>query len=130
MINVSQKSWFSLSLEINDSVNLDLINFKFYNYLIGSTEINGKYIFYFESINKKFVNKILDLELKEYNFEIENLKYENWHKKYQDSFRPLDINQCFKIVPHWYDIESNSKIDYIRIIPGMAFGTGHHETTH
>ena len=45
MINVSQKSWFSLSLEINDSVNLDLINFKFYNYLIGSTEINGKYIF-------------------------------------------------------------------------------------
>ena len=72
MINVSQKSWFSLSLEINDSVNLDLINFKFYNYLIGSTEINGKYIFYFESINKKFVNKILDLELKEYNFEIEN----------------------------------------------------------
>ena len=129
MINVSQKSWFSLSLEINDSVNLDLINFKFYNYLIGSTEINGKYIFYFESINKKFVNKILESELKEYDFEIENLKYENWHKKYQDSFRPIDINQSLKIVPHWYDIESNSKIDYIRIIPGMAFGTGHHETT-
>ena len=129
MINISQKSWFSLSLEITDSVNLDLLNFKFYNYLIGSTELNGKYLFYFESVNEKIIKKIIDSELKEYDFVIENLKFENWHKKYQDSFKSIDINQNLKIVPHWYDIENNHEIDYIRIVPGMAFGTGHHETT-
>lgn len=129
MINVSQKSWFSLTIEITDLVNLDLLNFKFYNYLIGSTEINGKYIFYFESMNEKIIKKILVSELKEYDFVIENLKFENWHKKYQDSFKPININQNLKIVPHWYDIDNNHEIDYIRIVPGMAFGTGHHETT-
>ena len=32
------------------------------------------------------------------------------------------------IVPDWYNIE-NKSIEHIRIIPGMAFGTGNHETT-
>ena len=129
MKNISQKSWFSLSIENNNSINLDFLYFKFYKYLIGTTELNGKYIFYFDSSNIKIVKKILDSKLKEFNFEIKNLKYENWHKKYQENFQIIDINHKLKIVPDWYDIDYNHDIDYIRIVPGMAFGTGHHETT-
>ena len=32
------------------------------------------------------------------------------------------------IVPDWYDT-TNERMDCIKIIPGMAFGTGNHETT-
>ena len=129
MKNISQKNWFSLSIEKNDSINLDLVYAKLYNYLIGTNEINGKYIFYFDSVNKIKIRKIINSKLKQYTFKIQKLKYENWHKKYQDNFKIININDNLKIVPYWYDISNENEIDFIRILPGMAFGTGHHETT-
>ena len=129
MKNISQKNWFSLSIEKNDSINLDLVYAALYNYLIGSNEINGKYIFYFDSVNEIKVRKIINSKLKNYTFIIQKLKYENWHKKYQDNFKIININDNLKIVPYWYDISNENEIDFIRILPGMAFGTGHHETT-
>lgn len=129
MKNISQKNWFSLSIEKNDSINLDLVYAALYNYLIGSNEINGKYIFYFDSVNEIKVRKIINSKLKQYTFKIKKLKYENWHKKYQDNFKIININDNLKIVPYWYDISNENEIDFIRILPGMAFGTGHHETT-
>ena len=129
MKNISQKNWFSLSIEKNDSINLDLVYAKLYNYLIGTNEINGKYIFYFDSANEIKVRKIINSKLKQYTFKIKKLKYENWHKKYQDNFKIININDNLKIVPYWHDISNENEIDFIRILPGMAFGTGHHETT-
>lgn len=129
MKNISQKNWFSLSIEKNDSINLDLVYAALYNYLIGSNEINGKYIFYFDSVNEIKVRKIINSKLKQYTFKIQKLKYENWHKKYQDNFKIININDNLKIVPYWHDISNENEIDFIRILPGMAFGTGHHETT-
>lgn len=129
MKNISQKNWFSLSIEKNDSINLDLVYAALYNYLIGSNEINGKYIFYFDSVNEIKVRKIINSKLKQYTFKIKKLKYENWHKKYQDNFKIININDNLKIIPYWYDISNENEIDFIRILPGMAFGTGHHETT-
>ena len=129
MKNISQKKWFSLSIEKNDSINLDLVYAKLYNYLIGTNEINGKYIFYFDSVNKIKIRKIINSKLKQYTFKIQKLKYENWHKKYQDNFKIININDNLKIVPYWHDISNENEIDFIRILPGMAFGTGHHETT-
>tara|TARA_B100000676_G_C18069629_1_gene843413 strand:- start:2090 stop:2923 length:834 start_codon:yes stop_codon:yes gene_type:complete len=129
MKNISKKSWFSLSIEMNDTINLDLLYAKFYNYIIGSTELNGQYVFYFESKYSNLIKNILDSKFSTYNFLIKNLHYENWHEKYQENFQTVDINHKLKIVPDWYEIDDDDQIDYIRIVPGMAFGTGHHETT-
>ena len=74
MKNISQKNWFSLSIEKNDSINLDLVYAALYNYLIGSNEINGKYIFYFDSVNEIKVRKIINSKLKNYTFIIQKLK--------------------------------------------------------
>ena len=46
MKNIFQKNWFSLSIKNNKSINLDLVYAALYNYLIGSNEINGKYILF------------------------------------------------------------------------------------
>jgi len=129
MKNISQKSWFSLSIESDDLKNIDYVYIQFYNYMVGVTEEKNKFIFYFESNNKIVIKNILDNELKDYKFNFEEIQYQNWHKSYEKHFKPIKINHNLMIVPNWHEIDDSDNLDYIRIIPGMAFGTGHHETT-
>ncbi len=51
----------------------------------------------------------------------------NWNATWQARFKPLSIGKCFSIIPPW-EKASRGRIALI-IDPGMAFGTGHHETT-
>jgi len=52
---------------------------------------------------------------------------ENWHLAWQDYFRPLIIKDKLAIIPPWKE-NLSTEINII-IKPGMAFGTGHHEST-
>lgn len=129
MKNISQKSWFSLSINYNDIKNIDTLYTMFYNYTSGITEEKNRIIFYFESINRAIVNNILNNELKDYRFNFEDIHYQNWHTNFEKNFKPITINDNLMIVPNWYKNMDKDNTDYIKIIPGMAFGTGHHETT-
>jgi len=129
MKNVSKKSWFSLALDLKPQYNLDLIYSQFYHYMAGVTEEKDRFVFYFEHKNKKIINNIVHNHLADYEFETEDIKYQDWHKSYEEHFQPIQVNETLMIVPHWHEITNEDTIDYIRIMPGMAFGTGHHETT-
>jgi ribosomal protein L11 methyltransferase len=57
----------------------------------------------------------------------ETLANEDWHLAWQDHFKPIVINNKLAVIPYWDD---NIHAEFtIKIKPGMAFGTGHHETT-
>ena len=45
----------------------------------------------------------------------------------QQYFQPVRINHDLEVIPYWEN-RNEAKIT-IKIKPGMAFGTGHHETT-
>ena len=51
----------------------------------------------------------------------------DWNETWKKSFKPVDAGMRFTILPPW-DNPSGDRIPLI-IDPGMAFGTGHHETT-
>lgn len=51
----------------------------------------------------------------------------DWNESWKKSFKPVDAGQRFVILPPW-ERPSGERIPLI-IDPGMAFGTGHHETT-
>lgn len=51
----------------------------------------------------------------------------DWNESWKKSFRPVDVGKRFVIVPPW-EHPSGNRTPLI-IDPGMAFGTGHHETT-
>lgn len=51
----------------------------------------------------------------------------DWNESWKKKFQPIDVGGRFSILPPW-ERTSPGMINLI-IDPGMAFGTGHHETT-
>ena len=62
-----------------------------------------------------------------YTSETEGVEQEDWQNAWKKYYHAMDIGERLAIVPGWEDYRT----DRIRIVmdPGMAFGTGTHETT-
>jgi ribosomal protein L11 methyltransferase len=61
----------------------------------------------------------------EFSFKI--IPDQDWNIEWKQGFKPLDVGDRFTILPPWEEKHPH-RINLI-IDPGMAFGTGHHETT-
>ena len=123
MNNFSTKKWISVSIELNKKDDINFLYSNFCNDIIGTFENNGELVFYFHS---KIKDKINDIQNNK--FIIDDIKYDNWHKGFEQYFKPVKIDDQITIIPNWHSEEIDS-INCIRIKPGMAFGTGTHETT-
>lgn len=53
----------------------------------------------------------------------------DWLGEWKKSWQPVSVGRRFIIAPPWSEIEDAEERLVIRIEPGMAFGTGTHETT-
>ena len=88
------------------------------------------------NISALFEQKILEkditsaLNLIEYsNLSISELEETNWIESYQKNFQPIKFGKNLCVVPSW---EEGNKFDdkiIIKIDPGLAFGSGSHDTT-
>jgi len=54
---------------------------------------------------------------------------EDWLGEWKKSWQPVEVGRRFIIAPPWAEIANEHERIVIRIEPGMAFGTGTHETT-
>jgi ribosomal protein L11 methyltransferase len=54
---------------------------------------------------------------------------EDWLGEWKKSWQPVEVGERFIIAPPWSEIRDALDRIVIRIEPGMAFGTGTHETT-
>lgn len=54
---------------------------------------------------------------------------DDWKDKWKEYFKPAKITQHLVVKPTWEDYEKKEDELVIEIDPGMAFGTGTHETT-
>ena len=57
------------------------------------------------------------------------LKEEDWAECWKKYYKPLRIGKNIIIVPAWEDYNAEESDIIVKIDPGMAFGTGTHETT-
>jgi ribosomal protein L11 methyltransferase len=53
----------------------------------------------------------------------------DWLGEWKKSWQPVEVGERFIIAPPWSEIREQRERILIRIEPGMAFGTGTHETT-
>lgn len=54
---------------------------------------------------------------------------ETWANEYKKYYKPFRLGKHIHIVPTWIDEQPEEGDIFLRLDPGMAFGTGTHETT-
>ncbi len=80
---------------------------------------------------KAIINNLEQWNLKETDLRVNwaSVADQDWKESWKESFRPLHVGAECVILPPWEDPESFAAKEKIIINPGMAFGTGQHETT-
>ena len=63
----------------------------------------------------------------EYKLETNGIEQEDWQNAWKKYYHAMDIGQRLAIVPGWETYDTDRIV--ITMDPGMAFGTGTHETT-
>ena len=65
-----------------------------------------------------------------FHTELSECRYEDWAENWKKYFKPTKIGEKLLITPLWEKVE-REKTDRVEMLlePGMAFGTGTHETT-
>ena len=64
-----------------------------------------------------------------YEISLEGMKEEDWANSWKKYFKPVRIGKRLVVVPTWEKYEPSSNDIILEMDPGMAFGTGTHETT-
>jgi len=80
-----------------------------------------------EIIQKDVFNILKPFDVK-LDFQIRKILEEDWSNSWKEFFYPVEISEKIVIKPTWRELEKDYKI-IINIDPGMAFGSGSHETT-
>ena len=60
---------------------------------------------------------------------LQGVKEEDWSENWKQYYKPFRIGQHMVVKPTWEDFDLQEDDLLIEIDPGMAFGTGTHETT-
>lgn len=71
----------------------------------------------------------VNLPLEKDTFVLSEIADQNWRESWKKSFKPVLVQEIFAILPPWEEVKNFTQKYKIVIDPGMAFGTGQHETT-
>ena len=119
-----------ISSDIVDELDQDEKDWDFIDYpLLNSKE--GVFALRVYPENMEDANN-LKAELNEKNLGqclIEEKDDEDWANNWKKYYKPLEIGEKLAIVPEWEAYDNDKRI-VIKINPGMAFGTGSHESTY
>ncbi|GER94707.1 50S ribosomal protein L11 methyltransferase [hot springs metagenome] len=129
--------YYEFKISISDESKDALIEYLYSNGCLGIIEGSSNITAYF--LDTIGIDKITDFMqsarhlLRESGLN-NNLSYDyvfiserDWNESWKKKFKPINIGENLTIVPPWEE-NNNGRIGLI-IDPGMAFGTGHHETT-
>ena len=119
-----------ISSDIVDELDQDEKDWDFIDYpLLNSKE--GVFALRVYPENMEDANN-LKAELNEKNLGqclIEEKDDEDWANNWKKYYKPLEVGEKLAIVPEWEAYDNDKRI-VIKINPGMAFGTGTHESTY
>lgn len=100
----------------------------------GSVNITGYFdrLPHIEEVRSQLLDamRIYDLESSSvYEMNVREVPDEDWLGEWRKSWQPVEVGKRLIIAPPWAEIANDHSRIVIRIEPGMAFGTGTHETT-
>jgi len=145
MENNLKKSFWQLELKLLEKDKIDVIEFFNESGALGYHEVlyeenvtnnlqSDYHIlnFYFNEnfpIKPFLIMSMTLLKVEDYKSELSLVKYEDFLKSFQETFRKFKISDKIWILPPWDSKLENKEDIGIIINPSFAFGTGKHETT-
>lgn len=119
----------NLEEEVEEIAHIDLIDEE----LLQQDRTIGKIHFYLDvTSNPKeitdFLSELFDNAQIPYTLDMSLCKYEDWADNWKKYFKPTPIGNRLMIRPAWEPKQNTERIELI-LEPGLAFGTGTHETT-
>ena len=129
--------WFALDVDIDGAAHEAVEYALMEAGALGTETTDGAVVAYFaETPNRERVRNELFEALRIYELPSSSVRDMNlrevvdrdWLEEWKQSWQPVEIGR-FIIAPPWSDLGDVSNHLVIRIEPGMAFGTGTHETT-
>ncbi len=79
---------------------------------------------YIAFLRERFATLKIDAKI-----ELIGLKEEEWSTAWKKYYKPIKVSDRLTIVPMWEEYAADEGETIVRMDPGMAFGTGTHETT-
>ena len=76
-----------------------------------------------------FISERLNAESISHTIEADGVNSDDWQDKWKDFFKPQSIGNRLFVRPVWIDDYESGDRAVLNIEPGVAFGTGTHETT-
>ena len=129
--------WYALDVELEPAAH-EAVEYALMEAGALGTESSDLIVtgYFRETPNRERVREELFDALRIYNLPTSSVRDMNvrevaqrdWLEEWKQSWQPVEIGR-FVIAPPWSDIEDRHDRIVIRIEPGMAFGTGTHETT-
>ncbi len=119
----------NLEQEVEEIAHIDLIDEE----LLAQDRSIGKIHFYLDvTSNPKEVTDFLSSLFNNANipFTLDTslCKYEDWADNWKKYFKPTPIGERLMIRPAWEPVQNTARTELV-LEPGLAFGTGTHETT-
>lgn len=76
-----------------------------------------------------FLEERYEKENIEYSIDLGNCAREDWENNWKKYFKPINVGERILIRPVWIDDYEAGERVVLNLEPGVAFGTGNHETT-
>ena len=76
-----------------------------------------------------FLTERYQAENIEHTIEEQKCEEDDWLNNWRKYFKPTEVGEKLLICPSWYELEDTNGRVVLDIDPGLAFGTGKHETT-
>ena len=73
--------------------------------------------------------KALGIDVGEGKVEFEKMYEEDWANNWKKYYKPSKVGEKIVVKPIWEEYEAKDEELVVELDPGMAFGTGEHETT-
>ncbi len=71
----------------------------------------------------------LGFELGKLTLDVDSIDDEDWAENWKSQYKPFRLGKHFVVKPTWEEFDKKEDDIIIEIDPGMAFGSGTHETT-
>lgn len=76
-----------------------------------------------------FLTQRYEAENIEHTIEQEKCEEDDWLNNWRKFFKPTEVGEKLLICPSWHELDDTNDRIVLDIDPGLAFGTGKHETT-